>query len=163
MSTLALVTLLVPTAIRKVTMWSCARAAENSAVVRCLKASVPTLYGALEGDDAASVRASIDVLATMPGRRILVLGDINEMSEIAGYAKQQGVDLLFAVGDQSELAARRFGGGARHFGDEDALIAALNKVLNADSAVLVRGAGLACQDCGGEASVAGAADVATRE
>ncbi len=165
MSALALVTLLVPTAIRKVAMWSCARPAESSAVVRCLKAGVPALSGTLESSDPASLRTSIDLLAAMPGTRILVLGDMNElveeneMREMGAYAKQQGVDLLFAVGEQSELAARRFGAGARHFSDEDLLIAALNAALTADSAVLIQGTRFACQHCTVEAPVADAADV----
>lgn len=94
-----------------------------------------------------SVRAAIDVLAATPGRKILVLGDMGEIGgqagqfhdEIGGYAKSQGVDQLLALGEMSELAARNFGTGGRHFGSPDALLAALRPELGADTVVLVKG------------------------
>ena len=94
-----------------------------------------------------SMRAAIDVLATTAGRKILVLGDMGEIGaqagqyhdEIGGYAKSQGIDQLFALGDLSELAARNFGAGGRHFRSADDLVAALRKELDADTAVLVKG------------------------
>lgn len=94
-----------------------------------------------------SVRAAIDVLAATPGRKILVLGDMGEIGqqsgqfhdEIGGYAKSQGVDLLYALGEHSELAARNFGAGGRHFAEVDALVAALRPELDPQTAVLVKG------------------------
>jgi UDP-N-acetylmuramoyl-tripeptide--D-alanyl-D-alanine ligase len=57
-----------------------------------------------------SVRAGIDVLAATIGRKLLVLGDMGEIGEasgqyhdeIGGYAKSQGIDRLFALGDASQ-------------------------------------------------------------
>ncbi len=108
--------------------------------------------GALLIDDSYnanpdSVRAAIDVLAATPGKKILVLGDMGEIGgqagqfhdEIGGYAKSQGVDLLFALGEHSELAARNFGAGGRHFGSVEALVSALQPELGADTVVLVKG------------------------
>ena len=94
-----------------------------------------------------SVRAAIDVLAATPGRKILVLGDMGEIGgqagqfhdEVGGYAKSQGVDLLLALGEMSELAARNFGSGGRHFGSSDALLAALVPELGTGTVVLVKG------------------------
>jgi len=94
-----------------------------------------------------SMRAAIDVLATTAGRKLLVLGDMGEIGvqagqyhdEIGGYAKSQGIDQLFALGDLSELAARNFGSGGRHFRSADDLVAALRKELTADTVVLVKG------------------------
>ena len=94
-----------------------------------------------------SVRAAIDVLAATPGRKILVLGDMGEIGEragqfhdeVGGYAKSQGVDLLYALGDHAALAARNFGGGGRHFGEAADLTAALLPELTADTVVLVKG------------------------
>lgn len=127
--------------------------------------------GALESSNPASVRSAIDMLVAMPGTRILVLGEMSGriekdekdendgMAELAAYAKHQGVDKLFAVGDQAELAARRFGAGARHFSDEDLLIAALNAALTADCALVVQGAHFMCRDFGVQTTAAGVVDV----
>ena len=89
----------------------------------------------------------IDVLAATVGRKILVLGDMGEIGEgshqchdeIGGYAKSQGVDRLYALGEASAQAVRNFGEGGRHFCNIDKLIAAVQKELAADTTVLVKG------------------------
>ncbi len=94
-----------------------------------------------------SVRAGIDVLASTIGRKLLVLGDMGEIGEasgqyhdeIGGYAKSQGIDRLFALGDASQLAVRNFGEGAKHFCTIEKLIAAVDKELGPDTTVLVKG------------------------
>ena len=94
-----------------------------------------------------SVRAGIDVLAATIGRKVLVLGDMGEIGEasaqyhdeIGGYAKSQGVDRLFALGDSAQLAVRNFGEGARHFCNIDKLIAAVDKELGPETTILVKG------------------------
>ena len=94
-----------------------------------------------------SVRAGIDVLAATIGRKLLVLGDMGEIGEassqyhdeIGGYAKSQGIDRLFALGDQTQLAVRNFGEGARHYCHVDKLIAAVDKELGPETTVLVKG------------------------
>lgn len=94
-----------------------------------------------------SVRAGIDVLASTIGKKILVLGDMGEIGEgshqchdeIGGYAKSQGVDRLYALGEASAQAVRNFGEGGRHFCTIDKLIAAVQKELAADTTVLVKG------------------------
>ena len=108
--------------------------------------------GALIIDDSYnanpdSVRAAIDVLASLPGRRALVLGDMGEVGEISaqvhdevgGYAKSKGVEALFALGEMSVLAVRNFGEGAQHHATPQALVAALLPSLGEDSVVLVKG------------------------
>ncbi len=94
-----------------------------------------------------SVRAGIDVLAATIGRKLLVLGDMGEIGEasgqyhdeIGGYAKSQGVDRLFALGDAAQQAARNFGEGARHFCNIEKLIAAVDKEMGPETTVLVKG------------------------
>lgn len=94
-----------------------------------------------------SVRAAIDVLAATIGRKVLVLGDMGEIGEmsaqfhdeIGGYAKSQGIDRLFALGEASTLAAHNFGHGGVHFSDVSLLIDALNGELAPGTTVLVKG------------------------
>ena len=94
-----------------------------------------------------SMRAAIDVLAGVPGRRILVMGDMGEVGaaaaqfhdEIGGHAKSRGIERLFALGSLTADAAHNFGEGARHFESIEALIAALKPELGSDTTVLVKG------------------------
>jgi len=72
------------------------------------------------------------------------MGEIGEQSgqfhdEIGGYAKSEGVDLLYALGECAELAARNFGSGGSHFRDVETLTAALLPLLSAGTVVLVKG------------------------
>lgn len=94
-----------------------------------------------------SVRAGIDVLAATIGRKLLVLGDMGEIGEasgqyhdeIGGYAKSQGIDRLFALGDAAQQAVRNFGEGAKHYCNIDKLIVAIEKEMGPETTVLVKG------------------------
>jgi UDP-N-acetylmuramoyl-tripeptide--D-alanyl-D-alanine ligase len=88
-----------------------------------------------------SVRAAIDVLAELPGPRLLVLGDMGEVgnqgpafhAEVGDYARQRGIDQLFTLGDQAQ------GMKGRHFADVEALNAAVLQALAQAESVLVKG------------------------
>jgi len=88
-----------------------------------------------------SARAAVDVLAELPGPRLLVLGDMGEVgdqgpqfhAEVGDYARAQGIDQLLTLGDQS--AAMK----GRHFADVDALNAAVLAELPRVASVLVKG------------------------
>lgn len=92
-----------------------------------------------------SVRAAIDVLAGMDGKKILVLGDMGEVgdngnamhAEVGAYARERGIDMLLTLGTASRLAAEAHGSGAQSFDQIDGLIAALQAALPAH--VLVKG------------------------
>jgi len=94
-----------------------------------------------------SVRAAIDVLAAAPGAKLLALGDMGEVGERGAefheeagrYAKQRGIDRLYAAGELSRAAATAFGEGARHFDSVEALIAAVHGELRPGATVLVKG------------------------
>jgi UDP-N-acetylmuramoyl-tripeptide--D-alanyl-D-alanine ligase len=69
-----------------------------------------------------SVRAAIDVLASMPGPRLLVLGDMGEVgsdgplyhAEVGQYAADRGVDALLALGELTRHSVDAFNAHNAH-------------------------------------------------
>jgi len=94
-----------------------------------------------------SMRAAIDVLASVPGKRIFVMGDMGEAGvaagqfhdEIGGYAKSHGIDRLLCLGELSEAAAANFGEGGQHFRSLEDLTRAVLAELDPQTTVLVKG------------------------
>jgi len=94
-----------------------------------------------------SVKAALAVLASQPGRKILVLGDMGELgsdaaamhAQIGLAARAAGVDRLLALGELSQETVRAFGTGAMHFERIQELLAELENELTPDTTVLVKG------------------------
>jgi UDP-N-acetylmuramoyl-tripeptide--D-alanyl-D-alanine ligase len=88
-----------------------------------------------------SVRAAIDVLAELPGPRLLVLGDMGEVgnqgpafhAEVGAYARERGIEQLYTLGEQAA------GMQGRHFAGIEELNAAVVQALPAAASVLVKG------------------------
>jgi UDP-N-acetylmuramoyl-tripeptide--D-alanyl-D-alanine ligase len=88
-----------------------------------------------------SVRAAVDVLAELPGPRLLVLGDMGEVgdqgpafhAEVGDYARTRGIEKLYTLGEQA-VAMR-----GKHFDSIDALNAAVLEQLPNVASVLVKG------------------------
>ena len=94
-----------------------------------------------------SVRAAIDLLAELPGPRLLVLGDMGEVgrqgpvfhAEVGAYARQQGIERLLAHGPLARHAALAFGAGADHLEDMAALQEAVRAQRDAVASIVVKG------------------------
>lgn len=100
-----------------------------------------------------SMMAAIDILASLTGRKILVLGDMGELGDwvesshrqVGQYA-QGKVDALYAVGPHMAHAVAAFGDAGHHFSDQAALIAALKPLCAPDTSLLIKGSRSAAMD-----------------
>lgn len=105
------------------------------------------LYDDSYNANPASVKAGIDTLVLEPGRHWLVLGDMRELgpterelhAEVGAYARERGVERLFATGNLAEAAVASFGAGAAAFADRAGLAAALAAGIGPGIRVLVKG------------------------
>ena len=98
----------------------------------------------------SSVRAAIEVLGSLETAKWLVLGDMAELgsfaaqahADIGEFARERGIERLYATGPLTQRAAESFGAGARWFADAASLSASLSAALAAAGrgvCVLVKG------------------------
>lgn len=94
-----------------------------------------------------SMKAAIDVLAMHAGHRFFVMGDMGELgndaplmhAEIGTYAKNAGIERLYAMGTLSQKAVEAFGDGAKNYETVNALSDDLLKSMDEKSTVLIKG------------------------
>jgi UDP-N-acetylmuramoyl-tripeptide--D-alanyl-D-alanine ligase len=93
-----------------------------------------------------SVRAAIDVLAELPGPRLMVLGDMGEVgdqgpqfhAEVGAYAAERGINAFYTLGSLCADAAKAFG-AAQHFESMSAMIAAVQAQVPHVQSIVVKG------------------------
>lgn len=112
----------------------------------------PGLHHAVLIDDTynanpESVRAALNVLTAIPGKKILILGDMGELGKsavdlhrtIGRDARKAGLDQLLTLGELSAYATEEFGQGAQHFNALDELLNAAEYLLADDVTLLIKG------------------------
>ncbi|AVQ33499.1 UDP-N-acetylmuramoyl-tripeptide--D-alanyl-D-alanine ligase [Staphylococcus muscae] len=97
-----------------------------------------------------SMKAAIDTVVELAGRKILVFGDVLELgsqsaelhAEVGAYLKGKSIDTLFTYGDESKAICEtgcEYVQQAQHFDSKTELIDTLSKMLEANDTVLVKG------------------------
>lgn len=94
-----------------------------------------------------SLQAAVNTLATLPGEKIIVLGDMKELGPDAKQIhftagekiKTAGIHYLFTLGEMSSAATEAFGENAHHFTDREALIRALQAYIKPATTILIKG------------------------
>ncbi|NMP32042.1 UDP-N-acetylmuramoyl-tripeptide--D-alanyl-D-alanine ligase [Thalassotalea sp. M1531] len=97
-----------------------------------------------------SIKAATELLASYPGYRVLILGDMAELGsearsyhqEVGEHAKVQGIDSLLTLGVLSQSTADAFGDNGQHFSSKDQLLTSLFNLLADESryiSILVKG------------------------
>lgn len=101
-----------------------------------------------------AVKSAIDLLASLPGVRILALGALAELGsasqtihkELGEYARDKKLDGFYVLAGEAEAAAQAFGHRAEIFADHAALAAALKPRLDRNTCLLVKGSRSARMD-----------------
>lgn len=94
-----------------------------------------------------STEAAVTTLATFPGEKIMVLGDMKELGPNAKALhfttgekiRAKGIHYLFTLGEMSRATSEAFGKNAMHFTDRKNLINALLPLIKKGVTVLVKG------------------------
>ena len=96
-----------------------------------------------------SMKASLDVLATVSGRKVAIMGDMFELGEheralhfeVGEHAAEKGIDLVICIGGLSEETARGASASesvVKHFGTKAEFLAKAKELLCKGDTVLVK-------------------------
>ena len=94
-----------------------------------------------------SLQAAIKTLVTLPGKKVVVLGDMKELGPdakqihfLAGQKiRSANIDNLYTFGELSAATAEGFGQPAKHFTDRAQLIAVIKEHLTTGTTILIKG------------------------
>jgi UDP-N-acetylmuramoyl-tripeptide--D-alanyl-D-alanine ligase len=127
-----------------------------------LTATGCTLIDDTYNANPGSAMAAIDTLASFPGTRVLVMGNMAELGAgaaqlheaVGAHARARGIEKLLVTGPHATAMARGFGAGAEVFATREALLAACRAHDRAGLVMLVKGS----RSAGMEAVVAAMLD-----
>lgn len=92
-----------------------------------------------------SVTAAINTLATFPGKKIMILGDMGITSIIAhqnigALLKKAQINFCFTYGKLAQFSGEQFGPNAYHFNCQDDLITTVKPYITPNTTILIKGA-----------------------
>ena len=97
-----------------------------------------------------SMKAAIDTLSNMNGRKIIVLGDVFELGdnsqrmheEVGTYLQNKHIDQLITFGSEATFihnTGKSYVDEAHHFNDKEKLISYMTHIVQPDDNVLIKG------------------------
>ena len=94
-----------------------------------------------------SMRAAIEVLSKMAGKKILIMGEMGDLGErtrrlhqeIGKFALNKGLDQLHGIGESVDQAVASFGVGGKHYQDFQEFVKVLPSLVSSDINILVKG------------------------